>query len=348
MQICTTCVLPVGYPGISFDENGVCSVCNRSDSTIPEQNREPSEPLHFENEEQVIEALDKYKKLNGKYDVLVSASGGVDSSFALIKLVETYKLKPLVWHNDHGYEDPIATDNVRKLCKALNVDLVILQQDLQLMKDLWKHVIENPMDAASTCFICANILYWNAIELAQRYDIKLIINGYSKGQVGLNKEIVRGLIKSLIQQLLTQGKDQLFEAFMKKYEKASQHKTYETRRDLLAGPDQDNVLVVPFFVFKFYRTDKQALQEECRRRFDWQAMEIPYPARTTNCTMNWLNTHIDLQRTNYSVYTEEYAGLVRAGEMTREQALRDLEFKPPQGLLERLATEIGVDLGEVR
>lgn len=337
MQICKTCILPETYPEITFDQNGVCNFCNRGSGDKKDENK------HFNNEAEVIEAFSKFRKPGAKYDVLVSLSGGVDSSFTLIQMKERYKLNPLVWHNDHGYEHETATANVKKLCKALNVDLVILQQDLLFMKKFWKFVIENPLGSASSCFLCANILFWNAIELAERYGIKIIVNGYSKGQVGLNKQKGRQLIKILIENMLAKNEIDLFEEFMKKYEMASKHKTYETREDLLEEADPERILVVPFFIFKFYKTDKAQLKKMCQERFNWQELDIPYPARTTNCIMNWLNTYVDLQRVNYSVYTEEYAGLVREGEITRQQALDDLAFNPPPGLLKKLAKEIGMD-----
>lgn len=40
------------------------------------------------------------------------------------------------------------------------------------------------------------------------------------------------------------------------------------------------------------------------------------------------------------MYHQEYAEQIRKGEISREQALDDLEFIPPNGLLEELAKEI--------
>ena len=53
-------------------------------------------------------------------------------------MVEDFHLRPLAFHNDHGYEDPAAVENVKKLCKTLDGDLIIWQLDLEFMKKLWK------------------------------------------------------------------------------------------------------------------------------------------------------------------------------------------------------------------
>jgi len=339
MQVCKKCVLPDTYPGITFDAEGVCNYCNEY---VTREKEDAS--LHFSSEEELMKALQNRKNPDGGYDCLLSASGGVDSSYTIIQIVEHFKLKPLVWHNDHGYEHETATNNVRKLCEALNIDLIIWQHDYTYMKKLWKFVIESDIPGANTCFMCANILYWNAVELADKFNINTIINGYSKGQVAFNKESGRNVIKEMINAMLASGDMDLFDWFLKKYEIMKKHKVYQRREDLVGNTEKRKILVVPFFIFDFYKTDKEKLKKICRERFDWQQMEEGYPARTTNCVMNWLTTYADLQKVNYSIYTDEYASLIRAGEFTRQQVLEDLEFNPPPGLLQRLAKEVGVQL----
>ena len=60
--------------------------------------------------------------------------------------------------------------------------------------------------------------------------------------------------------------------------------------------------------------------------------------------MIWLNSYMDLKKRGYTHYHDEYSTIIRAGEMSREQALKDLELQPPEGLLERLAKEIDFQL----
>ncbi len=110
---------------------------------------------------------------------------------------------------------------------------------------------------------------------------------------------------------------------------------------------REKILVVPFYLFQFYQTDKEKLKKEVRKRFDWQPMAYSYPGRTTNCKMVWLNTYADLKKMNYTWYYEEYAGLVRKGEIMREQALEDLAFHPPDGIVKRFSQEIGLDLDKI-
>jgi len=180
MRVCTRCVLPETYPGISFDENGVCNFC--SDYDVKKQDNRGE---HFKNDEEVKSALQKYKNLGRKYDLLVPLSGGVDSCFTLIEIVERFGLKPMVFHSDHGWDDPVATQNVEKLCKELDIDLLIWKNDMTFMRKLFKYFNESDDYSVSPCYPCGNMLYLNGLELASHFNIPLVINSYSKGQAAM-------------------------------------------------------------------------------------------------------------------------------------------------------------------
>lgn len=344
MKICTRCVLPDTFPGITFDGQGVCNFC--SDYEAKEKNDAGS---RFTDEEEVKAALRKYKSLGRKYDLLVPLSGGVDSCFTLIQIVERFGLKPMVFHSDHGWDDPTATRNVENLCKELDIDLLIWKNDMKFMRKLFKYFNESDDYTVSPCYPCGNMLYLNGLELADNFNIPLVINGYSKGQAAMmhDKEKAQDWYGRMINVILETGDREFFETFTRKWEMLKKQVIYQSRQDLEGPVDPGKILFIPFFVFKFYKTDKEELQRICRERFNWQPIKVSYPARTTNCEMIWLNSHRDLNKRSYTHYHDEYSTIIRAGEMTREQALEDLELNPPPGLLERLAEEIDVDLNDL-
>lgn len=342
MKICNRCVLPSTFPGICFDGEGVCNFCRAQET---KKNEESGGVKDFENEQELIECMKKWKNHSGKYDVLVPLSGGVDSSNALITIVEKYRLRALAFHNDHGYEDEIATSNVKNLCKAINVDLLIMQHDIEFMKKLWKYIAETKVKGLNSCYVCGNILYLNAVEVAHNFQIPLVINGYSKGQavqVG-DKEKGRVLLERLVDAVMQTGDKEFVREFMRKYEYLGKRKTYTGRYDLEVPNKSTEILIVPFYIFNFYKIDKEKLKQKIRKLFNWQTMKTSYPSNTTNCEMVWLNTYVDLRKIGYSNYHFEYAELVRQKEFTRDQAINDLEFNPPAGMLDRLAVEIDLD-----
>lgn len=336
---CTRCTLPEAYPKITFDKEGVCNYCHEYDLENARK-----EEIRLESEEDLIKALQKFKNPNGKYDVLVPLSGGVDSSVTLIKLVKKYNLRPLVFHNDHGFEDDIATANVQNLCRALDVDLIIKQQDLGFMKKLWRYTHQSEGRNLSSCFVCGGIIYANSLEIADKYDIPLVINGYSKGQADMMDdkgdalEAWAGLLEEF------QKDEEFFKEFMEKQEPMKKQIVLSKKEDLQNELPKGKHLVIPFYVFKFNKTDKTQLRKYCKEFFDWKPMESTYPSRTTNCKMVWLNTYVDLCKMGYSMYDEEYAGIVRGGDMEREQAIEDLEFHSPEEVLIELAKEVGTNI----
>lgn len=347
MKECKKCVLPATYPGITFDEKGVCNFCNAYSNR---EVKEEAENLHFTSADDLGACLEKYKKLGRKYDVLVPLSGGVDSCFTLIQIVEKFKLKPLVFHSDHGWDDPTATRNVEKLCKELDVDLIIWKNDLKFMRKLFKIFNESDDVELSACFACGNMLYLNGLEIADHFNIPLVINGYSKGQIAMMQDREKAVdwYGKMIDTIMRVGDMDFFDTFTKKWDMLKKQVIYMGRQDLEKEVDLEKILFIPFFVFKFYKTDKVELQRICRERFDWQPLKTSYPDRTTNCEMIWLNSFRDLNKRCYTHYHDEYSTLIRAGEITREQALKDLELNPPEGLLERLAQEVNLNLEDLK
>lgn len=336
---CKICGLTGNYRDIDFDSKGICNYCHEA-----KEHKDLKTLLTFDNEKELIEILQKYKNRFGKYDVVVPLSGGVDSSVTLIRIVKKYNLVPLAFHNDHGFEDRVATENVQKLCRALDVDLIIKQQDISFMKKLFKYIHSAKNCKLSSCFICGGIIYANALEIANAFNIPLVINGYSKGQAFMmdtnNKTLE--LWSELLEEF--QKDKKFFKEFMHKQEPMKTQILLKNKNDLYKKIPQGKCLVIPFYVFKFNRTDKEVLRKECEELFDWKPISMTYPNRTTNCKMVWLNTFIDKCKLGYSMYDEEYAAIVRSGEISREQAIKDLEFVPPMGLIQELADEIEIDL----
>ncbi len=341
MAICKTCVLPDTYEGIEFDENGVCNYCRDAEKA---NNHEDSRD--FFSEEELAARLAQYRDPRNKYDVLVPLSGGVDSCNALLTIVETFGLRALAFHNDQGYEDPQATENAREICRALDVDLIVAQQEFGFMRKLYKYINESRITGLNSCYVCGNILYINAIEVADHYGVPLIINGYSKGQSRQINDQNSGIghLDKMVAMIEATGDSEFANAFMKKFEILDKRIPYRSKQDLQKPPDPGKILFIPFYIFDFYKLDKSALRERIVSRCDWRPMTNSYPRRTTNCFMIWLNSYMDLKKMGYTCYHSEYAEHVRQGEISREQALDDLRFEPPEGLVEKLAREVNMDL----
>jgi hypothetical protein len=112
---CTKCILPESYPGISFDDSGVCSVCRGS------RGKPPALP----GEEALMEAVAPYRGSGRLWDCTVAFSGGRDSTYILWYTVRKLGMKPLAICTDNGFVPEHTYRNVRRTADTLGVELRI-------------------------------------------------------------------------------------------------------------------------------------------------------------------------------------------------------------------------------
>ena len=106
MHRCTRCILPESFPGISFDEHGVCNHCNAADA--PEDLRQQRQQLKADMEA-AFEAI--RANPSGEFDALIAYSGGKDSSYILWMMREVYQLRCLAVTIDNGFISDRAIEN---------------------------------------------------------------------------------------------------------------------------------------------------------------------------------------------------------------------------------------------
>lgn len=159
LQVCTRCVCDDSIPGISFDENGVCSLCKNY--ALIEQEFPLSEAT--KQKFQLIVDDIKNGQRNTKYDCLIGVSGGTDSIYTLY-IARNYGLNPLALHVDDGYDTDVSIHNVQNAVEKLNVDLYTVKIDVDELADLELAFfkastpdVEAPPDMAITAslYMCA-------------------------------------------------------------------------------------------------------------------------------------------------------------------------------------------------
>lgn len=99
VRYCKKCTISNQRPRITFDENGVCSACNYAEFKQTEINWE-------KREKELQKLLDKYRRNDGRYDVIVPSSGGKDSAYIAHELKHKYGMNPLtVTWSPHLYTE---------------------------------------------------------------------------------------------------------------------------------------------------------------------------------------------------------------------------------------------------
>lgn len=181
MNICSKCVMDETAPNIIFDSEGQCNFCKDF--------FENSNNIYFDN-------LDiKSKKLNDlvatikkdglgkKYDCIVGVSGGIDSSWVLVEVINK-GLRPLAVHMDNGWNSELAQNNISSLITKLGVDLYTYVIDW----DEYRILMQSFFDAD---VVDVELLYDNAMlkvnyMLANKFNVKYILSGMNKSTEGIN------------------------------------------------------------------------------------------------------------------------------------------------------------------
>ncbi len=81
IKYCKRCIMPETKPDLFIDEEGVCNAC---------RSYEKRQAVNWElRKKELLKILDKYRSHGGSnYDCIVPVSGGKDSHFQTIRMLE--------------------------------------------------------------------------------------------------------------------------------------------------------------------------------------------------------------------------------------------------------------------
>lgn len=115
MKYCKWCVMPDTKPDLYFDEEGVCNAC---------RNYENRPKINWaQRKKELLKLVDNFKSKDGStWDCIVPVSGGKDSTFQVIKMLEL-GLNPLCVTATTCHLSDIGRKNIENI-KNLGVDYV--------------------------------------------------------------------------------------------------------------------------------------------------------------------------------------------------------------------------------
>ncbi len=173
LKVCTKCIYDERVASIIFDENGVCNYCHQINEL--QQKYGTGEE---KGEQKFLEIVKEIKKAGKgkKYDCIVGVSGGTDSSYMLY-LSKKWGLRPLAVHYDNTWNSAIATENIRKVLDALDVDLFTHVVDNKESDDIFKSFFYADVAEieAATDLALAEVMY----RAAWKYKVKYVLEGHS-------------------------------------------------------------------------------------------------------------------------------------------------------------------------
>ncbi len=165
VKYCIKCTVSNQRPRITFDKSGICSACNfkKIKDNIDWKKRE----------EQLALLLDKHRKTDGGYDVIVPCSGGKDGSFVAHQLKSVYRMNPLcvTWSPIKSTE--IGLKNLNSFINS-GFNHILGKANPKVMRQLTKLSFEYLGDPFQP-FIYGVSNF--PLRIALSYDVRLIMYG---------------------------------------------------------------------------------------------------------------------------------------------------------------------------
>jgi hypothetical protein len=327
-------VLPEVPPQITFNDEGLCNLCQ-------EHEAKEREPMFLESD--FVKIIDKVRG-KSRYDCLVMCSGGKDSVAALYFMKERYKCNPLAFTFDHGFEQNDAIANVRRAVAKLGVDFMFYKTSF--MKDMFKQMIKTRSKAV-ICHPCS-IWYMDlAYKMAKRFDCPLIVAGWTKGQ-SRKQEVMSSCGCNVHQAEYSKMAAETQRFLDEELRGMPKYKDFPRTMDdmLKRAKKQHKARVVSPHWFLPFTPDEYV--EIIRREVDWEYTASSYPRKSTNCALNFVSVHNSMRDYGYTHYHVEMSKLVRQGVVSRDEAMKNLNGQFDDTLLNEILGVLDLDVSAIR
>ncbi|MBV6493625.1 MAG: hypothetical protein LDLANPLL_01648 [Turneriella sp.] len=304
-QRCTRCIMDTTDPEITFDEKGVCNHCNAFD--------EYSKNNWFPNEEGqrrlslIIEEI-KAKGKGKEYDCILGLSGGVDSSYLALK-AKDWGLRPLVMHVDAGWNSELAVANIEALVRHCNYDLHTHVVNWEEMRDLQLAYLRAGI--ANQDVPQDHIFFASMYHFATKNKIRYILSGGNLATEGIFPKAWHGSAMDSIN----------LKAIHKKFgqKPLRDYKTISFFEAYIWYPIVKKMRTIRPLNYMHY--DKAKALEELKATVGYK----PYERKHGESLFTKLFQNYYLpKKFGYDKRLPHLSSLIVSGQMTRENALREL------------------------
>jgi N-acetyl sugar amidotransferase len=304
--LCTRCILDNSATDIWFNDQGVCKYCEIHDEM------EKLHPLGPGSEGNLSTILNKIKEKgkNKTYDSIVGVSGGRDSTYTLLMAVKL-GLRPLAVHFDNGWNSDISVKNIKKACDKLKVPLFTIVADWEEFKDLQVSFLKasTPDADVPTDYAIYSVLY----DVANKEGVRYILNGHS---------------------FRTEGTSPVSWTYMDPLYVSDVHRRFGKIKRIRSFP---HMTLLKLFWYSFikgirevrlmeyidYR--KNEVDEILQKELGW---EYYGGHHHENLYTKFFQSYFLPTKFKIDKRKTELSALVRSGQISREEALNELQLSP--------------------
>ncbi len=328
--LCRQCILPSTFPGISFNENGVCNHCQRY------KGEDATSALQEKYEKKFLKLLEE-RKTKSSYDVIVAYSGGKDSTYTLDVFVNRYKLRALALTFDNSFISPKALDNIGKVCDSLGVDSFVIKPARQVVREIFRtaatqelYSVKTLERASTICTSCIGMVKGIVLRTAIEKQIPFVGFGWSPGQAPVQSSVMRtnpalmkGTQKAILNPLREIAGDAVLPYFVTE-EQFAEKELFPWNIHPLA----------------FLHYDEQDITERISQ-FGWERPDDTDP-NSSNCTLNAFANQVHRARYDFHPYVWEIANMVRTGVLSREEGVEKIEPPEDNEMVTNAQKELGM------
>jgi N-acetyl sugar amidotransferase len=303
--------MDAGVPGIRFDAEGRCNYC----TDMLARSRALRTATPEQRAADLARLVERIKRAGrGKrYDCVVGVSGGVDSTWALLQVIEL-GLRPLAVHMDNGWNSELAQHNIEQMVKRSGVDLYTHVIDWREYRKLMQAFFDADV-------VDVELLYDNAmaavnLQQASAFGVKYILSGVNQATEGMRMPPGWNWFKRDRRNIL---------AIWRRFGDGSRLRTFPAVGTLqtLFYTHARGIEWLSFLDYFDY--DKPRALAELKDRFGYK----PYPYKHYESVFTrFYQGYILPRKFGIDKRRLHFSTLVVSGQMSREAALADLQRLP--------------------
>lgn len=303
---CNRCIMDnTSDSTISFDEHGYCNYCNQA---LVEMRK-----VYMPNDEgqKRLESMINLLKEEGrkkKYDCIMGISGGLDSSY-LAYLGYKWGLRILAVHIDDGYDTDISKSNIKRLCQAAHIELKTIIPDAQQYNALTKAYMK--AGVPNLAIPQDNILFAFLYDLVKKSGIKYFLSG---GNFALEGILQKGNSYNAMDVVNIKDINNKFGT--DRIDKLNFISSYKKYYNLKVG----KAITLRPLNYINYNRDRAFRELKAFCGFEYYGRKHLENILTAFIQLYWLPEKFGVDKR-----TSHLSSMIVSGQMTREQALKELE-----------------------
>ena len=160
--------MPDTRPGITFNEEGICSGC---------QSFERRKDIDWDARWKELETIcDRYRGMNGDgYDCAIAVSGGKDSHYQVYLMKEVMHMNPILFSVEDNFPMTKAgKHNIRNISEEFGCNIISLKPDIRAQKKLMRYMFEQ---YGKPTWYVDRLIYTYPLYMAAKFNTPLLVYG---------------------------------------------------------------------------------------------------------------------------------------------------------------------------